>query len=190
MTNGAIAELFDGPLDIIGDVHGERDALNALIERLGFTRDGRHAQGRRLVFVGDLVDRGEDSPAVVERVAELVDAGRAQCVLGNHELNLLLDSRKEGNGWFYPEAEDHDHADGHFMDVPRASGRQRRQAFDWFSTLPLALKRDDLRVVHACWTSPGRRGAARRSTTCTGDLFRLDWAGRGGSGGQRASAAT
>lgn len=112
MTSGTIGALFDGPLDIVGDVHGEASALNQLMMRLGYRSDGRHPDGRRLVFVGDLVDRGEDSPAVVERVADLVERGLAQCVLGNHELNLVIDSRKEGNGWFYDAVEDHDHVDG------------------------------------------------------------------------------
>lgn len=149
MKNELVAELFDGPVDIVGDIHGEIEALDALLERLGYDRDGRHRQGRRLVFVGDLVDRGPDSPAVVERVAAMHAAGRAQCVLGNHELNLLLGDAKEGNGWFFDT--DHDaQADTGFTSV-RASAGQRRQYLDWFAQLPLALERADLRVVHACW---------------------------------------
>lgn len=146
-----IAPLFDGPVDIVGDIHGEIDALDALLTRLGYDRDGRHARGRRLVFVGDLVDRGPDSPAVVERVAAMHTAGRAQCVLGNHELNLLLGDFKEGNGWFREAGDDHDLAAGKPFVSARASTGQRRQFLDWFATLPLALERDDLRVVHACW---------------------------------------
>jgi hypothetical protein len=146
-----VRELFDGPLDVVGDVHGEIGALDALLERLGYDREGRHRDGRRLVFVGDLVDRGEDSPAVVERVAGMVEAGRAQCVLGNHELNLVLGLPKAGNGWFQPKAEDHDLAKGRFQDAPRASQAQREAFLAWFGSLPLALERPGLRVVHACW---------------------------------------
>lgn len=146
-----IQELFDGPVDIVGDIHGEITAFDALLERLGYTPDGRHPQGCRLVFLGDLVDRGADSPAVVERVAEMVEAGRAQCVLGNHELNLLREDRKEGNGWFWPAESDHDIANGKFEESARATGSQRRHFARWFDTLPVALERPDLRVVHACW---------------------------------------
>ena len=146
-----IQPLFDGPVDIVADIHGEIAALDALLERLGYTSDGRHREGRRLVFVGDLVDRGADSPAVVERVAGMVVAGRAQCVLGNHELNLLREARKEGNGWFWPEESDHDVAIGKFEESARASDSQRRDFRRWFDTLPVALERPDLRVVHACW---------------------------------------
>lgn len=98
MSYVAIQPLFDGPIDVVGDLHGEATALSLLMHKLGYDVHGSHPDGRRLVFVGDLVDRGEDSPAVVDIVAGLMDKGRAQCVLGNHELNLLLDSRKEGNG--------------------------------------------------------------------------------------------
>src|SRR5262249_14523400 len=84
-----VRELFDGPIDIGGDVHGEIQALNDLLARLGYEPDGRHPQGRRLVFVGDLGDRGPDSPGVVLRIRDLVERGTAQCVLGNHDFNAL-----------------------------------------------------------------------------------------------------
>ena len=76
--------------DIIGDVHGCDAELVALMERLGHPIDPArpHSQGRRLVFVGDLVDRGPATPAVVLRVKRLVEAGRALCVAGNHDIRL------------------------------------------------------------------------------------------------------
>lgn len=146
-----VQPLFDGPIDIVADIHGEISALDALLARLGYTPNGKHPAGRRLVFLGDLVDRGADSPAVVERVAEMAVAGRAQCILGNHELNLLRGQKKEGNGWFHPEREDHDLAAGHFRECVRATASQRNHFLAWFDTLPVALERPDLRIVHACW---------------------------------------
>lgn len=144
-----VAKLSDGPLDLIGDVHGEFGALVRLMDLLGYKRDGRHPAGRRLVFVGDLVDRGCDSPAVIDLVAGMVIAGYAQAILGNHELNLLLGKRKEGNGWFFEP--DHDSASGHFLGAPRAPTQQRLAWLEWLDTLPVVLERADLRVVHACW---------------------------------------
>ena len=94
-----IRALFEGPIDIVGDIHGEIDALRDLLGQLGYDTTGQHPDGRRLVFIGDLTDRGPDSPAVFELVSGLVARGLAQCVLGNHELNLLRQARKEGNGW-------------------------------------------------------------------------------------------
>ncbi|AXG80902.1 polynucleotide kinase-phosphatase [Streptomyces paludis] len=76
-----------GPFDIIGDIHGCRSELDTLLSTLGY-RDGRHPEGRTAVFVGDLVDRGPDSPGVLRRVMDMVASGDALCVPGNHENKL------------------------------------------------------------------------------------------------------
>ncbi|MFF9195847.1 polynucleotide kinase-phosphatase [Streptomyces sp. NPDC014779] len=76
-----------GPFDIIGDVHGCRSELETLLAKLGYV-DGHHPEGRTAVFVGDLVDRGPDSPGVLRRVMGMVAAGDALCVPGNHENKL------------------------------------------------------------------------------------------------------
>ncbi|WP_432056461.1 polynucleotide kinase-phosphatase [Streptomyces sp. bgisy022] len=73
-----------GPFDIIGDVHGCSAELDSLLGKLGYT-DGVHPDGRTAVFVGDLVDRGPDSPGVLRRVMAMVRSGHALCVPGNHE---------------------------------------------------------------------------------------------------------
>ncbi|MDH6224292.1 polynucleotide kinase-phosphatase [Streptomyces sp. MJP52] len=73
-----------GPFDIVGDVHGCSLELEALLRKLGYT-DGVHPEGRTAVFVGDLVDRGPDSPGVLRRVMSMVESGNALCVPGNHE---------------------------------------------------------------------------------------------------------
>ncbi|MCW0454172.1 polynucleotide kinase-phosphatase [Xanthomonas sacchari] len=84
-----------GPFDLIGDVHGCRDELVALLGRLGYTVGGtREApevaapEGRKAVFVGDLVDRGPDSPGVLRLVMHMVGNGTALCVPGNHDVKL------------------------------------------------------------------------------------------------------
>lgn len=101
--NTLVQPLFDGPLDIVGDVHGDSDALRHLIGHLGYDLAGQHPDGRRLMFVGDLTDRGPDSPGVIDLIQYLVQLGRAQCVLGNHDLNILLDRHKYENEWFFGE---------------------------------------------------------------------------------------
>ncbi|MER8002601.1 polynucleotide kinase-phosphatase [Streptomyces sp. NPDC095613] len=84
-----------GPFDIIGDVHGCRSELETLLGSLGYV-DGRHPEGRTAVFVGDLVDRGPDTPGVLRLVMGMVASGNALCVPGNHEnkLGRLLAGRK------------------------------------------------------------------------------------------------
>ncbi|AOW93931.1 polynucleotide kinase-phosphatase [Rhodococcus sp. WMMA185] len=82
-----------GPFDIIGDVHGCRSELETLLLELGWTIDpdgggAHHPEGRTAVFVGDLVDRGPDTPGVLRLVMGMVAAGTALCVSGNHEQKL------------------------------------------------------------------------------------------------------
>lgn len=94
-----------GPFDIIGDIHGCRSELETLLGRLGYALvrdalgrpvDAVHPEGRTAVFVGDLVDRGPDSPGVLRLVMGMVGAGHALCVPGNHEnkLGRYLKGRK------------------------------------------------------------------------------------------------
>ncbi|WP_340375362.1 polynucleotide kinase-phosphatase [Streptomyces sp. SS7] len=73
-----------GPFDIVGDIHGCAAELESLLGKLGYA-DGVHPEGRTAVFVGDLVDRGPDSPGVLRRVMSMVKSGNALCVPGNHE---------------------------------------------------------------------------------------------------------
>ncbi|MFD7553965.1 MULTISPECIES: polynucleotide kinase-phosphatase [unclassified Streptomyces] len=76
-----------GPFDIVGDIHGCSSELETLLAKLGY-EDGVHPEGRTAVFVGDLVDRGPDSPGVLRRVMGMVKSGNALCVPGNHENKL------------------------------------------------------------------------------------------------------
>ena len=86
-----------GPFDVIGDVHGCAAELQTLLADLGYviSRDefGRAAGAshpdRRAIFVGDLVDRGPDTPGVLRLVMGMVAAGDAFCVPGNHENKLV-----------------------------------------------------------------------------------------------------
>lgn len=85
-----------GPFDIIGDVHGCFGELCQLLVKLGYdvvsdrlAPRASHPQGRKALFVGDLVDRGPDSPAVLRLVMAMVREGHGLCVPGNHDAKLL-----------------------------------------------------------------------------------------------------
>ncbi len=156
MSTQLLGKLFDGPIDIVGDVHGEIDALRSLLQQLGYSRHGDHPQGRRLVFLGDLCDRGPDSPGVIRMVQQMVERELAQCLLGNHEINVLRAAPKNGNGWFFTH--DHDRERLRFMHCRHASESDRHAIADFFAQLPLTLQRDDLQLVHAAWL-PGQVAA-------------------------------
>lgn len=144
-----IQTLPEGKLDIVGDVHGQFEALQNLLHYLGYDAVGRHPQGRRLVFVGDLVDRGPDSPAVLAWCRRAVAAGQAFMVLGNHELNLINQEAKDGSGWFFPERAERD--ERHYAPWQSLPEAQRADCIRWLSAQPLVLRRHDLRIVHAAW---------------------------------------
>ena len=87
-----------GPFDAIGDVHGCLSELETLLDRLGYTIerddsgraiDAQHPEGRRPVFLGDVVDRGPDVAGVLRLVMGMVDADHALMVQGNHEDKLV-----------------------------------------------------------------------------------------------------
>jgi len=81
-----------GPFDIIGDVHGCCDELEELLQQLGYGRNGdgawNHREGRRAIFVGDLVDRGPRIADTLKTVMTMSQAGSALCVPGNHDIKL------------------------------------------------------------------------------------------------------
>lgn len=121
-----------GSYDLIGDVHGHEELLSALVEKLGYVRKGpsyEHPQGRKLVFVGDLLNRGPDSAGVLKIVRKTWEEGNAYVALGNHEFRILqLASMNKG--------------------LPDAS---YEPFVPWFKKLPLFLDLQDIRVVHAAW---------------------------------------
>ena len=147
--------------DIIGDIHGQADKLEDLLDQLGYRNTAgtwRH-DDRQAIFVGDFVDLGPAQLRSVHTVRRMVDAGAALAVMGNHELNAIA--------WHTPDS-DHpgEYLRPHFSAKWGDKNRRQHAAFlaevddrpalhteiiDWFLTLPLWLDLPELRVVHACW---------------------------------------
>ncbi len=146
--------------DIIGDVHGSADKLEGLLRVLGYEEvDGAYRlDGHQAVFVGDLIDRGDDQVRVVDLVRAMDEAGSARVVMGNHEFNAI--------SWVTP----HPDRPGDYMRThrgPRGAHNRRHHArflaqvgegsprhlstVAWFRTLPLSLDLGGLRIAHACW---------------------------------------
>ena len=144
--------------DIIGDVHGHATKLKALLDKLGYERKNgayRHPE-RTVLFLGDYIDRGPDNPETLRIVREMVDAGTAIALMGNHEYNALAFNtlREDGKGYLRP----------HLIKNFKQHGEtllqfQNRQAeYDeyvaWFKTLPLFYENEHFRAVHASWHQP------------------------------------
>jgi hypothetical protein len=147
--------------DIIGDVHGHADRLEALLVALGYEhRAGawRHA-ARTAIFVGDFIDRGPGQLRTLELVRAMLDAGSARATMGNHEFNAIA--------WATPDPANQDrHLRPRHGERGEKNRRQHRafltevgedsvahQAWiDWFLDLPLWIEEPAFRVVHACWS--------------------------------------
>ena len=146
-------------LDIIGDVHGHADALEALLQKLGYQVRGgiwRHKAGRRAVFVGDLVDRGPRQLDAVAITRRMVEAGTALIVMGNHEFNAIAfatpDPREPGTH-FRPRRGSNLVHHGIFLDaVGGMDSVLHRDLIGFFCDMPLWLDLPDVRIVHACWS--------------------------------------
>ena len=143
--------------DIIGDVHGHADRLRSLLSTMGY-REQRGVWGHRdrtAVFVGDLIDRGSGQLETVRMVQAMVDAGSAQMVLGNHEFNAVAYATVDPVRLDYCRPHNEKHTSQHeafLSDVPFGSPLHR-SIIDWFTTIPMWLDLDGLRVVHACWSA-------------------------------------
>ena len=150
--------------DLIGDVHGHADELVFLLEMLGYDRRRGgvyfHPE-RQAVFVGDLIDRGPKIRETLGIVRGMVEAGRALCIMGNHEFNALAYHTRDPDdpGKFLRK---HDAGAGknvrqHFQTLRQLSPQELYEHLEWFRRLPLWLDLGDLRVVHACWDVPAMK---------------------------------
>lgn len=171
----------DIPVCIIGDVHGRLDLLDALLTQIDTRAAG---QPLRLIFVGDLVDRGPESAAVLARVFERCQGAPAQtlCLMGNHErmmLDFLADPTAHGPRWLRagggetlssfglsPWATPKDIAPHERMPAMAAALRAALPAGleDWLTGLPLIWQEDRLVVTHAA-LDPARAPEAQKDHT-------------------------
>jgi len=143
--------------DLIGDVHGCAHTLTHLLDQLGYRRHAgvwTHAR-RQVIFLGDIIDRGPRIREALHLVHDMVEAGQAHCIMGNHEFNAL--------GWFTPAPPEsgkafvRDHTPRYEMLLRQTFEQFERYADEWqaflawFVELPLFLENERFRVVHACW---------------------------------------
>jgi hypothetical protein len=157
-------------LDIIGDVHGCASKLRQLLDRLGYTESAggayRHP-GRRVTFVGDLIDRGAEQREVLALVKAMHDAGSADVVMGNHEFNAIAYATPdpEASGTFLRDNDNVDNQRQH-SEFLKLDPPERQEYLTWFKTLPLWLDYGHVRVVHACWHEQSIRDV---ETLCGGN---------------------
>jgi hypothetical protein len=144
--------------DIIPDIHGQAAKLSALLDRLGWQRRNAgwtHSENdRRIVFLGDFIDRGPENEVVIKPVRSLVDSGRAVAIMGNHELNAIHYHRRDPETGVPLRRHTPSNAAQHetFLREMPLGSKKADEAISWFSTLPLWLDIGPFRVVHAHWS--------------------------------------
>ena len=86
--------------DIIGDIHGHAAPLRALLEKLGYREvAGAYSHPeRKVIFLGDFIDRGPEIRETLQTVRAMVDGGSALAVMGNHEFNAMAYHTPDGQG--------------------------------------------------------------------------------------------
>jgi hypothetical protein len=146
--------------DIIPDIHGQAEKLRVALKNLGWRRNGTtwlHSEpDRQIVFLGDFIDRGPENAAVVRIVRELMDGGRAQAIMGNHELNALHYHTADPDTGAPLRVHDQDNLDQHesFLKEFPLGAPHTKDVLDWMRGLPLFIETDGYRAVHAAWIQP------------------------------------
>lgn len=162
--------------DLIGDIHGCAHTLERLLTLMGYEcQDNvwQHPE-RKVIFLGDIVDRGPRIREAVQIAFNMVQNGHAAMVMGNHEHNAITYCTRapEGFGEDYLRS----HSVRHnrliketleqFEDYPD----EWEMYLDWFRQLPLYLEHDQFRVIHACW----QKDLIAELQARTGDVYLTD----------------
>jgi hypothetical protein len=142
--------------DIIGDIHGHADELVKLLTHLGYkdSSDGYSHECRKIIFLGDFIDRGEklaQHKQVLKLVMDMVTHENALAVMGNHEFNALAYHTKHEGHFLRPHTTKNMEQHQAFLNEFPDDSDEKSAVLDFFYSLPLWLEIDGLRIIHACW---------------------------------------
>jgi hypothetical protein len=141
-------------IDLIGDIHGYANKLEELLLKLGYAKlnGAYHHPDRKVIFVGDYIDRGPKIRETLQIVKAMVDNENAIALMGNHEYNALCFHFKESEGGHLRKHEIKNIIQ-HYETLKQFQNRQQEyeEYLEWFKTLPLYYETDNFKVVHACW---------------------------------------
>lgn len=141
-------------IDLIGDIHGYATDLEALLQKLGYTKKAGvyNNPNRKVLFVGDYIDRGPQIRETLQIVKTMVDSDNAIALMGNHEYNALCFHFQDANGKYLRE-HSADNIKQHKGTLEQFNNRQHeyKMYLEWFKSLPLYYETEAFRAVHACW---------------------------------------
>lgn len=142
--------------DIIGDIHGHVEPLQQLLHKLGYElKNGyyQHPEGRKVIFVGDFIDRGPHIRETLQLVKAMTDNGTAEAIMGNHEYNAICFHFKHPDTGEYLRTHSEKNIEQHEKTIAEFASHETewKEWIEWFLKLPLFIEKEKLRVVHACW---------------------------------------
>jgi hypothetical protein len=140
--------------DLIGDIHGHADELEALLKKMGYSKSAgvySHPE-RRALFVGDYIDRGPEIKRTLEIVRGMVEKETAIALMGNHEYNALCFHHEEREGG-HLRPHSIKNILQHYETLEQFKNKQGdyENYLKWFLELPLYYENDSFRAVHATW---------------------------------------
>lgn len=140
--------------DIIGDIHGYAKQLEKLLDKLAYKKkNGTYVHpDRKVLFLGDYIDRGPQIRETLQIVRNMVDAGNAIALMGNHEYNAILFNLYKAQGGYMREHSIKNIIQ-HYETLKQFKFKDKEYAdyVQWFKSLPLFYETENLRSVHACW---------------------------------------
>lgn len=140
--------------DIIGDVHGQAGMLKDLLKQMGYTAGNgvySHPE-RKVIFVGDFINRGPNPRMTISLVRSMVESNRAMAILGNHEINAIYYSFLDKKGkhlskrWSRLRLD----LDSTLREFAGHAGEWESH-IKWMRSLPMFLDLGKIRIAHACW---------------------------------------
>lgn len=140
--------------DIIGDIHGQADMLKELLKQIGYTaKNGVYSHPeRKVIFVGDFINRGPKPRATLNLVRSMVENEYALAILGNHEINAIYYSFLDKKGKHMSKRWSQLRLD---LDSTLREFTVNMDEWEshikWMRQLPMFLEFGKIRVAHACW---------------------------------------
>lgn len=165
--------------DLIGDIHGYATELKALLTKMNYQEiDGvwQHPE-RKVIFLGDFVDKGPEQVEVVRIAKAMVESDNAQAVMGNHEYNAVLWATEQAQSpgdYLRTHIPKNRNQHREFLEQVIEGSELHLEFVEWFKKLPLYLDMEGLRVVHACW-HPDHLNVVEKFTDQNNCLSKGSW---------------
>jgi len=140
--------------DLIGDIHGQATELIRLLEKLSYKKINNiwQHENRKIIFLGDFIDRGNEQREVISIVRPMIENGSALSVMGNHEYNAIAYYTENSQGGHFREHNEKNLKQHKaFLKTYEDYPEEYKSVIEWFKTLPFWLDLESLRVIHACW---------------------------------------